>query len=29
MALENQSSGRLDEAIEAETRRLIEKRTPK
>jgi predicted DNA-binding mobile mystery protein A len=29
MALENQSSGRIDEAIEAETRRLVDKRIPK
>jgi len=29
MALENQSAGRIDEAIEAETRRLLEKRIPK
>jgi len=29
MALENQSSGRIDEAIEAETRRLVSKRIPK
>jgi predicted DNA-binding mobile mystery protein A len=29
MALESQASGRLDEAIEAETRRLVEKRISK
>jgi predicted DNA-binding mobile mystery protein A len=29
MALENQSAGRIDEAIEAETRRLVEKRISK
>jgi hypothetical protein len=27
MALENQAVGRIDEAVEAETRRLVRKRT--
>jgi len=29
MALENQAVGRVDEAVEAETRRLVRKRTPR
>jgi hypothetical protein len=29
MALENQAVGKIDEAVEAETRRLVRKRAPR